>query len=77
MEYASTVWDPLIKLHIESNEMVQRRAARFVVNNYHDYPPRTITNILEQQNLETLQLKRSKARLTMMFKILHGDVNTT
>lgn len=48
LEYASTVWDPYTKLHIDSIEMVQRRAARFVVNNYHDFSLGTITNILEQ-----------------------------
>ena len=74
LEYAATVWDPHTTQHINSIEMVQRRAARFVENNYHDYSPGTITNILEHRQWETLQARRSKARLTMMFKILHGDV---
>ena len=75
LEYAATVWDPYTNQHINSIEMVQRRAARFVANNYHDYSPGTITNILEKQQWETLQARRSKARLTMMFKILHGEVD--
>ena len=75
LEYAATVWDPYTNQHINSIEMVQRRAARFVANNYHDFSPGTITNILEKQQWETLQARRSKARLTMMFKILHGEVD--
>lgn len=45
LKYASTEWDPYAytKLHIDSIEILQRRAARFVVNNY---SPGTITNIL-------------------------------
>ena len=55
--------------------MVQRRAARFVANNYHDYSPGTVTiNILADRQWETLQARRSKARLTMLYKIIHGDV---
>ena len=74
LEYAATVWDPHTTQHINSIEMVQRRAARFVVKNYHDYSPGTVTNILEDRQWETLQARRSKARLTMLYKIIHGDV---
>ena len=34
VEYASTVWSPHIKADINKLEMIQRRAARFVLNNY-------------------------------------------
>ena len=34
VEYSSTVWDPHIKEDIHKIEMIQRRAARFVFNNY-------------------------------------------
>ena len=74
LEYAATIWDPYTNQHINSIEMVQRRAARFVANNYHDNSHGTITNILEKQQWETLQARRSKVRLIMMFKILHGEV---
>ena len=34
VEYSSTVWDPHFKDDIHKIEMIQRRAARFVFNNY-------------------------------------------
>ena len=34
LEYASTVWSPYHEQNIYKLEMVQRRAARFVLNNY-------------------------------------------
>jgi hypothetical protein len=34
MEYASSVWDPTNRKKIENLEKVQKRAARFVFNNY-------------------------------------------
>ena len=36
IEYAATVWDPHISKQKHSLEMVQRRAARWVTNIYHD-----------------------------------------
>ena len=35
VEYASSVWSPIKKENIEMIEMVQRRAARWVTNDYH------------------------------------------
>ena len=34
LEYASTVWSPYTNSNIYKLEMVQRRAARFITNNY-------------------------------------------
>jgi hypothetical protein len=36
MEYASSVWDPTNRKKIGNLEKVQKRAARFVFNNYTD-----------------------------------------
>jgi hypothetical protein len=35
LEYACTTWDPYLKEDKHRIEMVQRRAARYVVNRYH------------------------------------------
>lgn len=51
-EYASIVLDPYNKLYIDSIEMVKKKAARFVVINYHDLSPETITTIMVQQHWE-------------------------
>ena len=49
--------------------MVQRRAARFVCNRYHDTS--SVTDMLSQQNWESLEERRSKARLIMMYNVVH------
>jgi hypothetical protein len=36
LEYASSVWDPYQQNDIHRLEMVQRRAARYVTNRYHN-----------------------------------------
>jgi hypothetical protein len=41
VEYNSAVWDPYTKENIDKIERVQRRAARYVYNNY-DYSSRII-----------------------------------
>jgi hypothetical protein len=36
IEYASSVWDPYTRNNIHQLEAIQRRAARFVCNNFYD-----------------------------------------
>ena len=36
LEYACSVWDPYTKENITQLEQVQRRAARYVTNHYHN-----------------------------------------
>ena len=45
LEYASTVWSPHIKADINKLEMIQRRAARFVLNNYSRFA--SVTRMLD------------------------------
>ncbi len=53
-------------------EMVQRRAARFVINNY----GRTtgVTDLLHQLGWQPLQERRRNARLHMFYKIHMGKI---
>jgi hypothetical protein len=53
LEYASTVWDPHTQANINKVESIQRRAARFVTNNYH--PRASVTTLLQDLNWPTLQ----------------------
>ena len=46
MEYASTVWDPVTQKNIQLLEQVQRRAARYVFNNYSDRQPGCVTQMV-------------------------------
>ena len=72
VEYGSTVWDPKQKDLKDAVEKVQRRAARYVTNNYARRA--SVTKMLEELNWETLEQRRLKARVTMGFKIIHGLV---
>ena len=53
--------------------MVQRRAARFVTNRFHNRS--SAIDMLEHLNWETLESRRTKAQLLMLFKIINGLVD--
>eukprot|EP00794_Sanderia_malayensis_P016370 gene16370-18012_t len=46
LEYALTVWDPCSKANIQTLEQVQRRAARYVFNDYSTKTPGCVTKML-------------------------------
>ena len=75
MEYASTVWDPSIQTKIKSIEQVQKRAARFVHNNYTDRTPGCVTNMVKSLKWENLEDRRKSGRLSMLFKIQHDLID--
>ncbi|XP_071842711.1 uncharacterized protein [Apostichopus japonicus] len=70
LEYASVIWDPHQKIHTESLEKVQRRAARFVKNEYSRFS--SVTDMLKDLNWDTLENRRFKARLVTIYKETHG-----
>ena len=74
LEYASTCWDPHSKDLIEDIEQVQKRAARFVYNNYRSKEPGCVTNMLDTLNWEPLSQRRAKNRVTMLYKIINDQV---
>ena len=57
LEYACSVWDPHTQKHCHDIEGVQRRAARFVKNCY-VRAPGTVTNLLNDLNWHSLELRR-------------------
>ena len=67
MEYASCVWDPYLAKHIHSVEMVQHRAARFICSQYSRDD--SVTAMLNELKLSTLQDRRKHSRLKMFYKI--------
>ena len=73
MEYASTAWASFTDTVNHMIEMVQRRTAKFVSNDY----GRTSSNTEMMSNLgwDTLQKRRDLARLSMMYRIVHGLVD--
>ena len=73
LEYCSMVWNPYTKEQTRKIEMVQRRAARYVTNRYHNTS--SVTNMLDHLGWESLESRRTKAQLTMLYKITNGLVD--
>ena len=67
LEYACGVWDPYCKNQIEKIEKTQRRAARFVMNNYKK--TESVSKMIEDLKWDSLEKRRKKARLQMFYKI--------
>lgn len=72
VEYVSTVWDPYTKQNRDRVEMVHRRAARYVLNNYDRSA--SVTEMLKQLDWDTLELRKKKSRQTMLYKMHHNLV---
>ena len=72
LEYGCCAWDPHIQKQIKDIESIQKRAARFVKNEY-STTPGTVTNLLNVLKWPPLQKRRKVARLTMMFKVVSGQ----
>jgi len=67
VEYASPVWDPYLQKDKYKIEMVQRRAARFDTNRYHNKS--SVNDMLGNLKWQTLEERRTNARLTILYKI--------
>ena len=72
VEYASPVWDPHQAYLTHQLEMVQRRAARFVCNRWHNTS--SVSDMLDSLGWRTLQDRRMDAKLIMLYKIRHNLV---
>ena len=72
LEYASSAWDPHTDQLVNEIEKVQRRAARFVLSDYHNYEPGSITKMLEKLGWKTLQQRRKTDRLNLFNKALNN-----
>ena len=72
LEYASPVWNPHTKNNINKIEMVQRRAARYVCNRYHNTS--SVTNMIHSLGWRSLQARRVDAKLVLFYKIVNGLV---
>ena len=72
LEYASTVWDPHTQKNIHKLDMVQRRAARYTCNRYHNIS--SVTEMVGHLGWEPLATRRRNMRLCMTYKIAHTVV---
>ena len=73
MDYCSTVWSPYTLCNINKIEAIQRRAARFVLNDYYQYS--SVTDMLNRLSWQPLQIHRSSLKLIMFYKIVNQLVN--
>ena len=72
MEYAAAVWDPYTGENIDKLEMVQRRAARYVCNNYIQMA--SVTGMLQRLEWRSLQQRHADIRLVFLYKCMNGLV---
>jgi hypothetical protein len=72
LEYCSTTWEPHQQYLCRKIEMVQRRAARFALNRYHNTS--SVTDMLQQLNWPTLAQRRLSTRVCFIYKITHNLV---
>ena len=72
LKYASSVWDPYTQKSIDKLEDVQRQAARFVLNRYHNTS--SVNLMLDSLWWLSLEQRRKISRLGMMYKICSGLV---
>ncbi len=72
LEYGSAIWDPHTSKDRHKVEMVQRRAARYVSNRYHNIS--SVTDMLNTLEWNTLEQRREHIRLTMLYKVANGLV---
>ena len=56
-------------VQVDKLERVQRRAARWTLNDYSHYS--SVTDMLTRLNWRTLQQRRADARLCLLYKIIH------
>ena len=67
VEYAPCIWDPYTSTHTDKVEMIQRRAARYVLNRYHNRS--SVKSMLDLLKWPSLQTRRKQYRLAMLYKI--------
>ena len=68
LEYAATIWDPYTKFNLTKLEKYQRRAARFVNEDYSRES--SVTSMLNKPEWPELQQKRTNIKMVMMYRIV-------
>ena len=70
LEYCSVVWSPYTKRNTDKLERVQRRATKLVLESDDPYDIR-----LQELNLMSLEMRRSLADVTFIYKVLNGNID--
>ena len=72
LKYSSTVWDLFYQKDIARLERVQRRAARFVLNDHKALS--SVTSMVSQLGWKPLAERRREYRLSLHYQIINGLV---
>ena len=75
LEYSSAVWVPHTKCSIYKLEAVQRRAARYVMDDYRYNS--SVSSMIQSLKWNSLSTRRNITRLIIFYKILHQTVDVT
>ena len=72
VEYSSSVWDPVNNKSLQYQlEQVQRKSIRWACNKWQrDIHP---SDLIRENNLQTLEKRRLYSRLNMMHKLYHNN----
>ena len=73
LEYSCSVWHPHKKSNKDKIEKVQRRAARFVSNNFRRKA--SVSEMLHDLGWQSLDGRRQDQRLVLFYKIINGLVS--
>ena len=73
IEYASTIWAPHLQNEILKLESIQRKSARFVLNDYARLS--SVTSMLQKLGWPTLEQRRNNSKIIMLYKIIHNVVH--
>ena len=75
MEYCSSVWDPPTQHLKDELEAVQRRGARFVMNQpTYRYPKASVSKMIQDLQWDSLQSRRNRSGITMFYKVVNNLV---
>ena len=73
LEYCSTVWNLYRIKDVKRVEAIQRRAARYVTNRFHNRS--SVSDMIQSLKWESLTSRRTKSQLTMVYKILNDHID--
>ena len=72
LEHCAAIWDPHLEKDTQQLEAIQRRAARFVVQDFSRYS--SVKSYLNDLKWAPLKDRRRDIRLTFLFKIVTGNI---
>ncbi len=73
LEYTSSVWSPHTQKNITKLESIQRRSARYVMNDFSRCS--SVTAMMQHLEWQTPEARRQQARSMMFYHIIHDLVD--